>query len=476
MKKLLSLILSLSLLCSAGLYSFAYSEKSIKSSELISCKTSLVQPFTNSASSFTAFKYSVNSGKSVFSESFNYCCRNFLSDIEKQIYDVIVNSDFGTLHMTLSCNIPYSDFVDISFKNISAAIGYDHPELFYFEGFDYVFIWEGDDNDYFEDGETVTDLLFYINGSSKYTSQTIPVIKKEIEDTLEPYRTVFDNCGSRIELLRAFYDYIYENAEYDYDYLDLYNSDRTKLDYSEYNIQGCIVNNKCLCQGYAETFKYLCDLYHIPCLTPVSSNHMWNAVELEDGKWYVVDVTWDDEQETNKYFLKSPDDICEGTKFSDNHKLLNGDIITNMNLPYATVADSAKEYIDTRFSKMKNVTEFTSENILIRSVSDIGDDVYYNGLYREVDGSLGFTAPSGEDHAYEDWKYVFLGDANLNETLELQDYSLIVNNSLDDNTESRLHFLANDMDMDGTIDVIDSTLCELALNNGKYIYVKITQN
>ena len=25
-------------------------------------------------------------------------------------------------------------------------------------------------------------------------------------------------------------------------------------------------------------------------------NHMWNAVKPEDGNWYAVDVTWDDQK------------------------------------------------------------------------------------------------------------------------------------------------------------------------------------
>ena len=57
-----------------------------------------------------------------------------------------------------------------------------------------------------------------------------------------------------------------------------------------------------MCEGYARGFKYILDELGIPCVlisgTATNSNgetesHAWNYVELE-GKWYAVDVTWDD--------------------------------------------------------------------------------------------------------------------------------------------------------------------------------------
>lgn len=59
-----------------------------------------------------------------------------------------------------------------------------------------------------------------------------------------------------------------------------------------------------VCEGYARAFKLLCDQLDIPCVlvTGVARNsqddtgelHMWNEVKMENGKWYAVDVTWND--------------------------------------------------------------------------------------------------------------------------------------------------------------------------------------
>ena len=59
-----------------------------------------------------------------------------------------------------------------------------------------------------------------------------------------------------------------------------------------------------VCEGYAKSMKILCDYMGLNCAcvsgtakgtaygTPGA--HMWNYIQMEDGKWYLVDATWDD--------------------------------------------------------------------------------------------------------------------------------------------------------------------------------------
>lgn len=54
-----------------------------------------------------------------------------------------------------------------------------------------------------------------------------------------------------------------------------------------------------VCEGYANAFKILCEELGVTCIcvngsTSFASAHRWNYVQLEDGKWYLVDVTSDD--------------------------------------------------------------------------------------------------------------------------------------------------------------------------------------
>ena len=73
-----------------------------------------------------------------------------------------------------------------------------------------------------------------------------------------------------------------------------------------------------VCDGYSKAFKIVCDLIDIPCTTPSSVNHMWNNVKMENGLWYNVDLTWDDEGESVKYdyFLIGSGTAVNGTPFS----------------------------------------------------------------------------------------------------------------------------------------------------------------
>ena len=72
---------------------------------------------------------------------------------------------------------------------------------------------------------------------------------------------------------------------------------------------GPLVERKAICTGYAVTFNLLMELMGIKCITVEGENrhsaeHMWNKVRLS-GKWYNVDVTWDDNNfDDGSFFLK----------------------------------------------------------------------------------------------------------------------------------------------------------------------------
>lgn len=69
-----------------------------------------------------------------------------------------------------------------------------------------------------------------------------------------------------------------------------------------YNLYGALIEKSAVCEGYAETLKYILDEVDIPCVlvsgTATNSEgkterHEWNYVQLY-GKWYAIDSTWDD--------------------------------------------------------------------------------------------------------------------------------------------------------------------------------------
>lgn len=85
----------------------------------------------------------------------------------------------------------------------------------------------------------------------------------------------------------------------------------------ESEADGPIVYGQALCEGYSKAFMYLAQSMGYPCICLVGyanlQDHMWNMVKV-GGKWYNVDVTWDDPD--------NPDDIDDGDTLRYDYFLL----------------------------------------------------------------------------------------------------------------------------------------------------------
>ena len=113
----------------------------------------------------------------------------------------------------------------------------------------------------------------------------------------------------------AIYDWIAKNVRYDYDNLD-------DGDYMlKYTAYAAAIDKKAVCQGYANLFYRLANSAGIDCRIITGRgnsgsgwmDHAWNIVQMDDGKYYCVDVTWDEGRSSHSYFLKGL------TEFSKNH-------------------------------------------------------------------------------------------------------------------------------------------------------------
>lgn len=75
-----------------------------------------------------------------------------------------------------------------------------------------------------------------------------------------------------------------------------------------------------VCEGYAKAFKIVCDYLDLPCVLASSVDHMWNNVKMDDGEWYNMDLTWDDDDEEDicrDYFLIGSQTVVDGKAFSE---------------------------------------------------------------------------------------------------------------------------------------------------------------
>lgn len=101
--------------------------------------------------------------------------------------------------------------------------------------------------------------------------------------------------------------------------------------YSKYSAYNLLVEGTSVCQGYTEAFWYLMYKLDIDCkvVSSDSLNHAWNIVQV-NGKWYQIDVTWDDPltdvpgRTFHNYFLQSDTKfraVNDGKHNADDFKL-----------------------------------------------------------------------------------------------------------------------------------------------------------
>lgn len=88
-----------------------------------------------------------------------------------------------------------------------------------------------------------------------------------------------------------------------------------------------------ICMAYAGAFKIICDYLGIPCVnvsgeattaSGKTGGHQWNNVKLDDGKWYAVDVTWNDTGHvTDAYLCVGSETKTAEVAFKKSHKMNN---------------------------------------------------------------------------------------------------------------------------------------------------------
>lgn len=208
----------------------------------------------------------------------------------------------------------FDTYIDVSDYKISKdeecapfyQIINQHPEIFYLEpSMNYM---------YDTDGYIVSYMVSYLYDKSEILHR-----QAEMESRIDDIVRNIDDDLIPIEKALLLHDYITLHCVYsDSDENDLY-PDITHTAY------GCIVDGVAVCDGYSDAFSYIMQSrFDIPCETIISESmlHAWNMIQL-DGKWYHVDVTWDDPYfdttgyADHKYFLLSDGCISDG---SHNHK------------------------------------------------------------------------------------------------------------------------------------------------------------
>lgn len=218
---------------------------------------------------------------SLFSFSSGSCCIAFHSTLEerqKDIVRLILDSLSGYEY---EIKLPFSISPDEA-ETIVDHVLTDYPELFYV----------GDEYYYTQAGESAP--VSAITFTPRMPRRQAERIWKQMMSRTAPLLSSLEG-KSDYQKARLVHDWLAENVSYSLD---------STSDYTPY---GAILRGKAACEGYAEAYTLLLRQLGVSASvvggTGVTADgseaHAWNIVRIND-EYVLVDVTWDDEEESDR--------------------------------------------------------------------------------------------------------------------------------------------------------------------------------
>ncbi len=327
----------------------------------------------------------------------------------------------------------------------------------------------------------ITSLTINMNFNEEHFSSFDDVIAKR--DAVEDfYKTIPVYGISRHEKYKSIHDYLANNIVYD----------DTISESNIFDVYGALINGVCVCEGYAEAFKLLCDREGLPCLTVVGTGnggaHKWNMVQMEDGEWYTLDVTWDDQKSNIYYSYFIIGSNTKAAYFTSNNNntvadstvhIATGQIFSDANtvLTYPTLSNDSYGVGILRYGAPD--VQFDT----VRNVIMVGKDVtnYYtyvvnnsaSGFSRTRNGSgtTTSTLTVSDSTTTKVYLVAMRGDIDASDDVDVDDYTAMTQAcattyKVDDGTAK---FYAGDMNQDGAVDGFDVIALDLYAN-GDLLY------
>ena len=248
---------------------------------------------------------------------------NFISGAGNMTFDVTLNPPIVVEGACIIENNQVSvDLTNENFINAkkecdrSVAYGsccfcYDHPEIFWIRDYSSqstITCLEDGNGGY---NAAITKVTVTASEAYSGAVNEISTVREGIENAVDEITV----GNTRYETVKNIHDYICTNSTYNH-------AAASQNVASDAHTIAPLFNGtkKFVCEGYSKSFKVLCDRFNIPCALVIgqggSEAHMWTYVKMDDNKWYAVDVTWDDTDQTpisDTYFLKGSNNFPNHT-------------------------------------------------------------------------------------------------------------------------------------------------------------------
>lgn len=248
-----------------------------------------------------------------------------LNDYEKYLYDTIteacaknppefnaiVYSEYiyqNPLNGTELTDYYLNNFMYRQIKVFSAII-YENPEFWWIAQLSPDFVYYN---------ETHMGFNFNLNNEPKYSAYTPDEAEQlniEIENVRDKIVQDIKKLGLKTKygIVKFVHDYLVSNIVY-----------TDGLTHS-YDLYGAVVEKACVCEGYSESFQYLTKQFGINTIIARSYWHEWNFVEMDNNKYYIIDVTHDDP------YVKGPDGNSTSAPLECSSNILNDYFLTGTN-------------------------------------------------------------------------------------------------------------------------------------------------
>ena len=215
---------------------------------------------------------------------------NSLSDKEKPVFNRIYSGVTDYKYKVRVGNLRENEFEDIIMKFYSCG-----SEFFYMS----------DEIQYSINSDGYVAECYF---TYDYYENATESMREQLDEKIDEILSGITDDMTDADKLKYIHDYIVNNTTYDANAMDCDN------------VYGALIKHKTHCQGYSKSVCCLCDRLGIESTLVTGTaggGHMWNMVKV-DGKWYNLDVTWDDPdyglKSRSNYFLISDSTISQTHK------------------------------------------------------------------------------------------------------------------------------------------------------------------
>ena len=178
---------------------------------------------------------------------------------------------------------PAISFQNSDLKRVFEAVYNDHPELFWLE--------TAYSSKYLQHGQCIEIILKY-----NETVENFKEAKRKFEAAAQEIISETEQFAKLEAKEKMVHDELVEKVAY---------NEKAAMGQSAYS---ALVNKQSVCAGYARAFQYIMQRLGVPCyycMGVSEGDHAWNIIKL-GGRYYNVDVTWDDTNpSTYDYYNKT---------------------------------------------------------------------------------------------------------------------------------------------------------------------------